>query len=156
MRCPICGSTNDKVLETRNIGNGSSTRRRRECLDCGFRFTSYEHVEDKKIMVVKSNNTRQEFSKEKMANGIYKSLEKRPIANKEIDYMIQMIEEEIMLISGQNNFEIRSKVIGDIILKNLRDLDQVAYIRFASVYRKFEDLSEFIKEIENITEHKIK
>ncbi len=151
MKCPICNENEDKVIETRSIGNGSSIRRRRQCNKCGYRFTSYEHVEEKKIMVIKcKNNNREEFSKNKMINGIYKSLEKRPIPNKIIEETLQNIEDEISILAAHNNFEIKSNQIGKTILKHLKKIDEVAYIRFASVYRKFEDVSQFINEIESL------
>lgn len=149
MRCPNCGCIEDKVIETREISNGSSIRRRRECLKCGFRFTSYEHIKERTLMVIKKDKRREPFNIEKLSNGIYKAIEKRPISQNDIDEILHSIEEQAMLNAGEN-MEISSEEIGEMVMRKLKKLDKVAYIRFASVYRKFEDVDEFINEIRKI------
>ena len=153
MKCPICGCIEDKVLETRLIGDSSSIRRRRECISCSYRFTTYEHVEEKKLMVIKRDNRREEFSIDKLASGIDKAIEKRPISRPVIEDLLISIEEEAMVKAGENH-EISSMELGKMVMEKLHALDQVAYIRFASVYRQFEDVKEFIKEIKSITAKK--
>ncbi len=149
MKCPHCGCLEDKVLESRQIADGSSIRRRRECIECGFRFTSYEHIKEKKLMVIKKDKRREPFSLEKLATGINKAVEKRPVSQKEIEEMLHSIEGEAMLKAGED-MEILSDIIGEIVMEKLKKIDKVAYIRFASVYRKFEDVDEFINEIKKI------
>jgi transcriptional repressor NrdR len=155
MKCPICNCKEDKVLETRLIGNGSSIRRRRECESCGYRFTTFEQVEEKKLMVVKRDGRREEFSIEKLATGIDKAIEKRPISRPVIDELLQTIEEDANVLAGEAH-EISSNELGEAVMEKLHKLDQVAYIRFASVYRQFEDVKEFIREIKNISSVKNK
>jgi transcriptional repressor NrdR len=155
MKCPICGFIEDRVLETRLIGEGISIRRRRECISCGYRFTTYEHVEEKKLMVVKRDMRREEFSIEKLSAGINKAIEKRPVSRPDIEELLLTIEEEAIVRAGENH-ELSSHEIGEMVMKRLHALDQVAYIRFASVYRQFKDVKEFIKEIKNISTSKKK
>jgi transcriptional repressor NrdR len=150
MKCPICGKVDDKVLETRLLLEGSIIRRRRECSSCDYRFTTYEHIEEKELMVVKRDGRRENFSKEKLASGINKAIEKRPIPRPVIEDLLSAIEERATLFAGESH-EISSYSLGEMIMESLHRLDQVAYIRFASVYRKFEDVKEFIKEIESIS-----
>jgi len=155
MKCPLCGCIEDKVLETRLIAEGISIRRRRECVSCGYRFTTYEHVEEKKLMVIKRDERREEFSIEKLSAGINKAIEKRPVSRPEIEELLLSVEEEAIVKAGENH-EISSKDIGEMVMEKLHKMDQVAYIRFASVYRQFEDVKEFIKEIKNISTSKKK
>jgi transcriptional repressor NrdR len=150
MKCPICNCTDDKVLETRLIGNGRSVRRRRECESCGYRFTTFEQVEEKKLMVVKRDGRREEFSIDKLAAGIDKAIEKRPVPRPVIDELLQTVEEDANMRAGETH-EISSFELGEAVMEKLHELDQVAYIRFASVYRQFEDVKEFIREIKNIS-----
>jgi len=154
MKCPICACIDDKVLETRVLLEASITRRRRECDSCGYRFTTYETIEEKELMVVKRDGRRENFSKEKMASGINKAIEKRPVARPVIEDLLNEIKEEATLNAGESH-EISSYNIGEIVMEKLHKLDQVAYIRFASVYRKFEDVKEFIKEIESISSENV-
>jgi len=149
MRCPHCGSNDDKVLESRNLANGVAIRRRRECTTCSFRFTSYERTEDKQFMVVKNDGRREPFDRYKTEKGIERALEKRPVSRMQIENLVNEVEDETAIL-GRDNGEIPSGVIGDIILKKLGRLDKVAYIRFASVYRHFETLDEFIREINKL------
>ena len=149
LKCPNCGEIEDKVLESRPIASGISIRRRRECLSCGYRFTSYEHIEEKKIMVVKRDNRRELFSIEKLSGGIQKAFEKRPVEQKIIEDLINTVEEESIILSGDKQ-EIPSAIIGEIVMNKIKKIDSIAYIRFASVYRNFKDVDEFIREIESI------
>lgn len=150
MKCPICGCLEDKVLETRNIAEGISIRRRRECIECGFRFTTFEHIEEKTLMVVKRDGRREEFNIEKLSSGINKAIEKRPISRPVFEDLLEDIQSEAVKIAGDTH-EISSLDLGEMVMEKLHKLDQVAYIRFASVYRQFEDVKEFIKEIKNIS-----
>ncbi len=150
MKCPICGCTEDKVLETRNIAEGISIRRRRECIECGFRFTTFEHIEEKALMVVKRDGRREEFSIDKLASGIDKAVEKRPISRPEFEDLLDNNHDEAVRLAGETH-EISSQDLGEMVMEKLHKMDQVAYIRFASVYRQFEDVKEFIREINNIS-----
>lgn len=150
MKCPICGCIEDKVLETRFVGDGSSIRRRRECISCEYRFTTYELTEEKKLMVIKRDKRREEFTLEKLASGINKAIEKRPISRTVIDELLHSIEEDAIIKAGESH-EISSYDLGEMVMRKLHKLDQVAYIRFASVYRQFEDVKEFINEIKSIS-----
>ena len=149
MRCPHCGNIEDKVVESRTLANGEAIRRRRECDRCGFRFTSYERTEDNQIMVIKRDGRREPFDREKMERGIERALEKRPISRMQIESLVNEIEDETAILS-KGSREIGTNVIGDLILERLGDIDKVAYIRFASVYRHFENLDEFIREIHKL------
>lgn len=149
MRCPYCGENDDKVLESRTLGNGETTRRRRECIKCGYRFTSYERIEEKPFMVVKRDGRRQPFERAKIEKGITRALEKRPVSNSMIEILITEIEDTAML-QGRSAREISTAELGEIVLSRLYEIDKVAYIRFASVYRHFENLEEFITEVKKI------
>ncbi len=148
MKCPYCGFGQDKVIDTREINDGLQVRRRRECLNCGKRFTTYEEIEMKPLIVIKKDGRREKFNREKIFTGIQKACEKRPISTEEIEKIIMEIEQELR---QKFDREVPSKEIGKIIIKRLKKIDKVAYIRFASVYREFQDISEFKKEIEKIT-----
>ncbi len=146
MKCLYCGYTESKVLDSRPTDEGNSIRRRRECLKCGKRFTTYEMIENTPILVVKNDGTRQQFDASKIKNGIIKSCEKRPVAMHDIDNLVSVIEKQI---SNSLVQEISSRKIGEMVMKALKELDQIAYIRFASVYRQFRDVTEladFIKD----------
>ena len=149
MRCPRCDHIEDKVLESRALANGESMRRRRECLACGYRFTSYERIEEDRLMVIKNDGRREVFRREKLERGIQHACEKRNISQTTIKEMINDIEDEAAM-TGKANHEITSRDLGEIVLKKLYDLDSVAYIRFASVYRQFKDVGEFVREIASI------
>ena len=149
MKCIYCGNQESKVLDSRNCDENNSIRRRRECLSCGKRFTTYETVEKTTILVVKNDDSRQEFNIEKLKRGIMRACEKRPVSMSQIDTMINNIEKEIYNSLDQ---EIHSTKIGELVMKQLKQIDEVSYIRFASVYRKFADLThfmEFIKEYDD-------
>ncbi|MBN2658520.1 MAG: transcriptional repressor NrdR [Spirochaetales bacterium] len=150
MKCPFCGSLDDKVIESRQNNSGSTIRRRRECLSCGYRFTSYERIEEVPLKVIKRDGHRQDFDLKKIENGLWRSLEKRPVTQVDVENILHELEDEVHL-RGKSNNEIKSSEIGALILEKLYTIDHVGYIRFASVYRKFEDVNEFIKEIENIS-----
>lgn len=153
MRCPYCGSLDDKVIESRTLGTGESIRRRRECISCGYRFTSYERIEEKPFMVVKRDGRRQPFDRAKLEKGIARALEKRPVSATMTDNLISEIE-DIVFIRGRTSREIPTEELGDLVLEKLHGLDKVAYIRFASVYRHFENLDEFITEVNKIESSK--
>ena len=153
MRCPYCGSRDDKVIESRTLGTGESIRRRRECISCGYRFTSYERIEEKPFMVVKRDGRRQPFDRAKLEKGISRALEKRPVSATMTDNLISEIE-DIIFIRGRTSREIPTEELGDLVLEKLHGLDKVAYIRFASVYRHFENLDEFITEVNKIESSK--
>jgi len=146
MRCPHCGSIDDKVVESRTLANGEAIRRRRECERCGYRFTSYERTDDSQLMVVKKDGRREPFDRGKIERGIKRALEKRPISQMRIESIVNDIEDKTAIIN-KGSREIASKDIGDLILDQLGAVDKVAYIRFASVYRHFEDIEEFVNEI---------
>jgi transcriptional repressor NrdR len=149
MRCPRCESIEDKVLESRTLANGESVRRRRECLSCGYRFTSYERIEEKRLMVIKTDGRREVFEREKLERGVQRACEKRNISQMTIEEMINDIEDEAAM-AGKTTHEITSRNLGEMVLKKLHRLDSVAYIRFASVYRQFKDVDEFVREIASI------
>ena len=149
MRCPNCGSLDDKVLESRAMVNGESIRRRRECLSCGYRFTSYERIDEKPFMVVKRDGRRQPFDKAKLEKGIERALEKRPFSQIQVEQLVTDIE-DAAIRHGREDREIGTADLGEIVLQKLYEADKVAYIRFASVYKHFENIEEFLKEIKNI------
>jgi len=151
MRCPHCGSNDDKVVESRTLAHGDAIRRRRECESCGFRFTSYERTEGRQFMVVKKDGSREPFDRYKIERGIERALQKRPVSKMQIENLVNEIEDETA-IPSKGCGEIRAEAIGDIILKRLGRLDKVAYIRFASVYRQFETPDQFIREINKLEE----
>ena len=142
MKCMYCGYTESKVIDSRSTDDGNSIRRRRECLNCGRRFTTYETIETTPVLVVKNDGTRQPFDPSKIRNGIIKSCEKRPVAIHDIDKLVADIEKKIYKTLEQ---EIPSSKIGEYVMDGLKELDQVAYIRFASVYRQFRDVTTFIE-----------
>ena len=149
MRCPYCGSFDDKVIESRTMANGESIRRRRECISCGYRFTSYEHIEEKQFMVVKRDGRRQPFDRTKLEKGIERALEKRAVSNVEIDNLVNEIQDKAV-IKGKISNEISTQELGELVLEKLFETDKVAYIRFASVYRHFENIDEFIQEVKKV------
>ncbi len=149
MRCPHCGSMDDRVIDSRTLANGESIRRRRECLACEYRFTSYERIEEKPLMTVKRDGRREPFDREKLERGIARALEKRPVSRMSVENIVNEIEDEAAM-KGKGNREGSSQEIGEMVLKRLFATDKVAYVRFASVYRKFESISEFLTEIESL------
>lgn len=147
MRCPFCDNQETKVIDSRPTEDGHAIRRRRECERCSRRFTTYEKVEEVILMVVKKDGSREAFDRQKIMNGIIKACEKRPVTVATIENMVDQIER------GLNNMmekEIDSSFIGELIMDQLKDVDQVAYVRFASVYRQFTDVNTFVAEIEKL------
>ena len=153
MKCLYCGCLDSKVIDSRSADDGSIIRRRRECLQCGKRFTTYETVENTPILVVKANGTRQAFDPNKIKSGIIKACEKRPVPLVKIEQLVEDIQKKIYNSLAQ---EITTKEIGEIVMDSLKDIDEVAYIRFASVYRSFTDISSFLDELENLVKAKKK
>ena len=147
MKCPYCGYEETQVIDTRETENLEATRRRRECLKCSKRFTTYERVEEADIVVVKKDGKRERFSRQKVLNGILKACEKRPIPLEKIEKLVDEVESDLR---KRDSVEVESKVIGETVMRKLRSLDKVAYIRFASVYREFEDLDRFTEELEKL------
>jgi transcriptional repressor NrdR len=147
MRCPFCRARDAKVIDSREISGGESIRRRRECLNCGKRFTSYERIEVAALVVVKKDGRREEFNPAKLRQKLRVALTKRPISEDEIDALIGRVEGELLALGTR---EVPSRVIGETVLRELKALDQVAYIRFASVYREFADLDDLRREVEGL------
>ena len=148
MECPYCQHPETKVTDSRDTGT-YAIRRRRECLKCNKRFTTYEYVEMTPVYIVKKDGRREKFDRNKIKKGIMKALEKRPVGHDRIEEMIDSIEEKIRRAGKE---EIESSVIGEYVMEALKEIDQVAYIRFASVYRCFADITSFEREIQNLTE----
>ncbi|AEJ61727.1 Transcriptional repressor nrdR [Spirochaeta thermophila DSM 6578] len=149
VKCPHCGSTDDKVIETRTLAGGEGIRRRRQCLSCGYRFTSYERIEEKPLMVIKKSGRREPFERGKIEKGILRAVEKLPVSGKTIEELVNRIEERAALYDPIAR-EVPTSVLGDMVLEELKALDFVAYIRFASVYKNFRDLKAFLEEIGHI------
>ena len=150
MKCMYCGCLDSKVIDSRSTDDGSSIRRRRECVMCGRRFTTYETVETTPILVIKTSGTREIFDENKIKSGIIKSCEKRPVPMYKIDKLVEDVKKQVY---NSMEDEISSKKIGEMVMEQLMALDEVAYVRFASVYRSFKDLSTFLAEIEKITKN---
>ena len=147
MKCIYCGSEESKVLDSRNSAETNSIRRRRECLKCGRRFTTYETVETTPILVIKNDGSRQSFDSSKLKNGIIKACEKRPVSMGQIDAIVSNIEKTIQNRLSQ---EVKSSELGEMVMDALKDLDEVAYVRFASVYKDVKDVNSFKKLLENM------
>lgn len=147
MKCPYCGYSEDKVVDSRSSSENGAVRRRRECLKCQRRFTTYEHIEDIPLMVVKKNAQREPFDRNKLMSGILKACEKRPVSVNKIENLIDNIERALQ---RKHDKEVRSSQIGEMVVRKLHDIDKVAYVRFASVYREFKDVTEFMKELKSI------
>mgnify|MGYP002725979212 CR=1 FL=1 len=148
MRCPYCGDVEDKVVDSRSSKEGTAIRRRRECLGCGRRFTTYEYIEDTPLMVVKSDGSRQPFDKGKLQVKLQLACNKRPISTAQIEEITDRIEAKLVGL-GEREIEAKDHV-GELVMQELKELDQVAYVRFASVYRQFKDLSDFEKELKQL------
>ena len=144
MKCPQCSFEEDKVVDSRTTKEGEAIRRRRECLKCGHRFTTYEYIERVPMMVVKKDGRREEYSREKLLGGLLKACEKRPVSREQIERVIDDIE--TVLFSKFRN-EVKSTEIGNLVVDRLQSLDEVAYVRFASVYRQFKDINQFMNEV---------
>jgi transcriptional repressor NrdR len=144
MRCPYCGNRNDSVIDSRVSRNASSVRRRRECLKCKHRFTTYEYVEHIPLMVIKKDGRREPFEREKLMKGILVACEKRPVSMKRIEKLVEEMERSL---GKTHDREVSSREIGEAVMKRLHELDEIAYVRFASVYRQFRDVGQFMKEL---------
>ena len=153
MKCPYCENEDSKVIDSRHTEDGRAIRRRRECEKCGRRFTTYEKIEEMILMVIKKDGSRQAFDRNKLLNGIIRACEKRPVSIAEMEKIVDDIER------GLNNTmekEVDSKLIGELVREKLKDIDEVAYVRFASVYRQFTDVNTFVKEVESLLDTKRK
>lgn len=149
MKCPACGSLENKVVDSRLTRDGDAIRRRRECLGCGVRFTTYEYVERTQVLVIKKDGRREPFRREKMERGVAKACEKRPIPRGAIEALLDRVERAIQTM-GQS--EVESRQIGELVIEELAHLDQIAYVRFASVYRDFRDVGDFLSEMRRVLE----
>ena len=146
MKCRYCSSTESKVVDSRPTEDGTSIRRRRECINCGKRFTTYEKIEEIPIMVIKKDGTREPFDSEKILSGVRKACEKRPVSTADMELLVDNVVREVFNSLEQ---EVRSEAIGEMVMSRLKDLDEVAYVRFASVYRQFKDINTFMNELED-------
>ena len=151
MKCPYCGEQDSKVVDSRHSEDGQSIRRRRECLSCQKRFTTYETVESLPMIVIKRDNSRQSFDRNKILNGMLRACEKRPVPMADLELAVDEIEQSI-----QNSLdrEVSTAKIGELVMERLKPLDEVAYVRFASVYRQFKDINSFMRELNKILEEK--
>jgi transcriptional repressor NrdR len=149
MRCPFCQFADTDVLDTRKLNDGDATRRRRKCRACGRRFTTYERVERVSILVVKKNGEREPFDREKLMRGVRTACYRRPVAASDLEQLVNDVEAELM---AREDHEVPSEVIGDLVMRRLRTLDEVAYIRFASVYRSFADIGKLREAVDELLE----
>ena len=147
MKCPSCGHLEDRVIDSRSAREGQAIRRRRECIKCKRRFTTYEVVETTPLLVIKKDGRREPFSRDKILNGILRACEKRPIPAEKIHAIVDSIENEL---ARQGVDEVQSSVVGERVMEELHRLDEVAYVRFASVYRHFKDLNQFLEELRSL------
>ncbi|MFH1888735.1 MAG: transcriptional regulator NrdR [Candidatus Omnitrophota bacterium] len=147
MKCPYCGYKEDKVVDSRGTAEESAIRRRRECLKCGKRFTTYEYIEEVSLLVIKKDNRREPFDRKKILSGIIRACEKRPISMEKMEDMLVQIERAIQKKSDR---EVQASRIGELVMEKLKVLDDVAYVRFASVYRQFKDVGQFMVELKDI------
>ena len=149
MKCPFCGHPKDKVVDSRESGSGDAIRRRRECLECGRRFTSDERIEEIPYLVIKKDGRREAFDRAKLVAGLHRACEKRPVSAKALAALVDEIEQ---LVQDSPDREIEASAIGERVMARLKELDKVAYVRFASVYRQFEDVQEFMTELRDLLE----
>jgi len=148
MRCPSCGHLEDKVVDSRETGDGQSTRRRRECLACARRFTTYERIEESLPVVVKKDGRREAFDRKKIVEGLTRACQKRPVSSAQVEALVSEVERQVQELGEK---EVQSRVIGETLMRRLRDLDPVAFVRFASVYRAFEDVGDFMSELQGLS-----
>lgn len=147
MRCPFCSFDESKVVDSRSTDENTTIRRRRECIKCSKRYTTYEKIEDIPVLVIKRDLARENFNKEKIINGLIIACQKRPISRKQIEELAEDIEKSI----SNNMFtEVESRVIGEMVMERLKSLDEISYVRFASVYRQFKDINTFLEEIKSL------
>ena len=151
MRCPFCKTDNDKVVDSRASEGGAVIRRRRECLECGRRYTTYERVEEIPLRVIKKDGAREPFERRKIFEGMAKACEKRPVSTETLEQIVQDIERQLADVAER---EVTSRQIGELAMRKLRELDQVAYVRFASVYRAFKDINQFLEELRPMLERR--
>ncbi|NMB32976.1 MAG: transcriptional regulator NrdR [Clostridium sp.] len=151
MKCPYCGFIEDRVIDSRPTDEGTSIRRRRECIKCTKRFTTYEKVEGLPLMVIKKDKSRQPFDREKLINGLLRACEKRPISINRLEKVVDDIENHICNTLQR---EVTSEAIGELVMEKLKELDEVAYVRFASVYRQFKDINTFMEELHKLLKEK--
>lgn len=149
MRCPKCGCQDDKVIDSRASREGATIRRRRECIACGYRFTTYEEIEHGELVVLKRDGRREEFSREKLISGLKKACQKRPVSPKAIEDLVERI---VNTVTDQYEREVPAEVIGKQVMDGLREIDEVAYVRFASVYRRFQEATDFVQEVKKLEE----
>jgi transcriptional repressor NrdR len=153
MKCSQCSLADTKVIESRDVSEGEAIRRRRACTGCGYRFTTYERVERPQIIVIKNNGTRELFSREKLLAGLYRACEKTPITSLQLEHLVSDIEQSVYDCGDQ---EVTTARLGDMVMERLAALNEVAYVRFASVYRRFKDIAGFERELLQIRERKVK
>jgi len=153
MKCPFCGHQEDKVVDSRASSDGVSIRRRRECLGCGKRFTTYEQIEEQSLMVIKKDGRREPFDRHKLLAGLVKACEKRPVSMDDLEALVDELEREL---SQHFEREVPSKEIGERVMRRLHALDPVAYVRFASVYREFKDVEQFMRELKDLLAQKVR
>jgi transcriptional repressor NrdR len=147
MKCPACGHDEDKVVDSRTTKEGEAIRRRRECLQCGRRFTTYEYIERAPLFVVKKDGRREQYNREKLLTGLLRAGEKRPVSREQIEHLLDDVES---VIFGKFKTEVKSSELGNEVIERLQLLDEVAYVRFASVYRQFKDINQFMKEVKGL------
>ena len=147
MNCPFCGDAENWVVDSRDVRTGSEVRRRRECSECGKRFTTYERVDELPTTVVKRDGRRESFDREKLLTGLLRACEKRPVPRRELEKIVDAVESTL---AARDVREMSTEEIGNMVIEELRRLDQVAYVRFASVYRRFEDVNQFMDELRNL------
>lgn len=147
MRCPSCQNYGTRVLDSRPVDEGRATRRRRECEKCGYRFTTFEKIEDIPLIVVKKDGTREEFSSDKVLRGLIKACEKRPVSLTQLEEITRAVEKDLR---SQGISEVKSDEVGEMVMDRLAQVDEVAYVRFASVYRQFKDINVFIEELKDL------
>lgn len=153
MKCSQCSSVDTKVIESRDVSEGEAIRRRRACPDCGYRFTTYERIERPQIIVIKNDGTRELFSREKLLAGLYRACEKTPVTSLQLEHLVNDIEHHIYACGDQ---EVGTAQIGELVMERLAPLNEVAYVRFASVYRRFKDIAGFERELLHIRKSKVK
>jgi transcriptional repressor NrdR len=151
MRCPHCGHQEDRVVDSRDAGDGQATRRRRECLGCSRRFTTYERIEEMLPSVVKKDGRREPFDRKKIMEGLVRACQKRPVSAAQLEALIAAVERQVQELGEK---EVPSRVVGEAVMTRLRQLDPVAFVRFASVYRAFEDVGDFMSELEGLAGEK--
>ncbi len=147
MKCPFCSFDEDKVIDSRSSNEGKSVRRRRECISCKKRFTTYEYVEEAPLMVIKKDGRREPFDRNKVLSGILKACEKRPVSMEKVEATVDKVEKDLQKTFDK---EVKAQSVGELVMEHLHKLDEVAYVRFASVYRQFKDINQFMKELKEI------